>query len=205
MNRTNLTMATVGFVVVVLASLVPPVGMYLLAPLAAMAAGACAARRAVARTGESQPWAGVKAGAAVGAGALLGTVAAILAVVVILGGDQSVQESLRDLALGASAWLPSGWVAPLASTIGVLATLALGAVNLAAALFGSLIVASRPVPVGAQRDGSEPDYGVYMAVGMCLGIAFGVAFGNLALGAALGLGAGTAVYLVDHYRRRRAL
>ena len=132
--------ATGACALVFAVSLVPGVGLVVLAPLTALVVGAAATR---VRLHEGQATLGpaVSAALIVGLGALVASVAAAVLLGFALGSDPAVQELVRASEPHPEARLPYAWIAPLAATLGGFAGLALGLCNLALAAFGGLLAA----------------------------------------------------------------
>lgn len=114
------TMFLIGLVVVGLLSLIPVAGTLFLGPLAAIAVGAYGAWRTT--LSSANLGRGLWASAAVGAGALVGTVVAVAMLGASVSGDPA----------------PS-WATALGATVGIFVGFALGLFNLVLAVLGGLV------------------------------------------------------------------
>ena len=147
MFESRLSTAVVAVVVVGAASLVPGLGFFILAPLAALLIGAVAAYRTASRTDYSSTSAGLGSALSAGFGALLGTAVFIAVAALALGSVPEIQEFVRASEPHVEAQIPYEWIAPLAAVLGAFVGLLLGLMNLCVAAVGGLIGAL----VGAQR------------------------------------------------------
>jgi hypothetical protein len=147
MSRNWFLLATIAFVVVAATSAVQLLGLPV-APLAALALGALAGWFAAAE-GEGGWRAALRAGAVVGAGALLGAVAGLTVPALIAGSLPDVQAYVQASEPHPEARIPTAWIAPLAGVGGVLGGLILGIGDLALAAIGA-------VGAAALRNSSRP-------------------------------------------------
>lgn len=135
MDRTTLLLALLTFIVVALATPVQILGLPL-APIAGLIIGMYAGWRAARGHIPSGAGDGLRAGALVGLGALLGSVIALTVMAAVIGSLPGVQDAVRLSEPHPEARIPVEMIAPLAALGGVVGGLALGLVELALAALG---------------------------------------------------------------------
>ena len=118
MNRNTFILALVAFVIVALATPFELAGIPL-APFAALVIGAVAGWWVVRPQDEDAPVIGVKAGAAAGVGALLGSIAGLAVLALWIGNIPEVQTYIQNSEPHPEARIPAGWIAPLGALAGV--------------------------------------------------------------------------------------
>ncbi len=135
----GIRMGIVAFVAIVLVSLIPYIGSFVLAPIVALAMGAAAGRRAaaLARTGAANEAA--KTGALVGVGALIGSIIGLAMLVMFVVDIPVVQEFIRTSEPNPEARIPYEWMAPLGGLAGVVVGFFVGLFDLGLAFVGGLL------------------------------------------------------------------
>src|SRR5688572_18180767 len=118
MNRNTFILALVAFVIVAVATPFELAGIPL-APLAALVIGATAGWWVVRPQDEDAPVNGVKAGAAAGVGAMLGSIVGLALLALWIGNIPEVQAYIQNSEPHPEARIPSEWIAPLGALAGV--------------------------------------------------------------------------------------
>ena len=175
MGRVGLIMAGVALVAVALSSLIPLIGWFLVAPLAALIIGAGAGWWALKALGGGSAGRGAGAGAIAGIGALIGSViglALLGAVFASSANDPAVQQEFQRQLEAAREQNPDAAVPDL--DLGALATggsilggFCFGLVDLLLSTIGGLIAgiiygrnrAPAAAPAGSYADGTYPAAG----------------------------------------------
>ena len=150
MNRTTLILAILAFIIVALATPFQVVGLPL-APLTALLIGALAGWRAARLHVEGAAAWGVKAGAIVGVGALLGSIVVLVVLATALGSQGSIQDYIRASEPHPEARIPVEAIAPLAAAGGAVTGLLLGLGDLVLSAIGGFFAAliyNRQHPAG---------------------------------------------------------
>ncbi|MHB1133510.1 MAG: hypothetical protein ACYC4L_14155 [Chloroflexota bacterium] len=137
MEGSSLRVATYSFLIVGALSLVPGVGMFGLAPLAAAVIGGYVAWRAARHSGSASR--GTALAVTAGLGAMLGTAVFLAVAATVLGSLPAVQDLIRASEPHPEARLPYEWIAPVAAMGGVVVGLLLGFGNLVLAAFAGFI------------------------------------------------------------------
>jgi hypothetical protein len=148
MSHRKLATMALGLATVGVATVVPVIGTFAIAPLCALAVGAGVAWSAARGEPEGSLGRGLGAGTLAGIGALVGTVLGFTVLAFLLGADPTLQEMVRSSEPHSEARIPAGLIAPLAAATGALLGLLWGGLNLALATLGGLLGA---LAVGLSR------------------------------------------------------
>jgi hypothetical protein len=148
MNRNTFILALVAFVVVALTTPFQLAGVPL-APFAALVIGAVAGWWVVRPQEGDAPVHGVKAGTAVGVGALLGSIAGLAVLALWMGNIPEVQAYIQNSEPYPEARIPTEWIAPLGTLAGVIIGFVVGLFDLALSAIAGLVA-------GAIHGGSQP-------------------------------------------------
>ncbi len=141
MKDIALRMGGFAFVVVAVCSLIPYLGWFVIAPIAALAIAAAAGRQAAAATHSGASTAGAKVGALVGLGALIGSMIGLTILVLVLVEIPGVQEAIRNSEPNPQARIPYEWIAPLGALAGVVVGFFVGLFDLVLSVIGGLLAA----------------------------------------------------------------
>ncbi len=139
MRTIGIRMGIVAFIAIVLVSLIPYVGSFVIAPIVALAVGSVAGRQAaaLARTGATSEAA--KTGALVGVGALVGSIIGLAILVMFIVDIPAVQEIIRNSEPNVEARIPYEWMVPLGGLTGVVVGFFVGLFDLGLAFVGGLL------------------------------------------------------------------
>ncbi len=132
MNRSILYLAIAAFVVVALLTPFELFGVPL-APLAAIVMGALAGWWVSSTRPEHTAGSAARAGAGVGLGALLGSIAGLAVLALWIGNIPEVQAFVQNSEPHPEARIPTDWVAPLGALAGVVTGFFAGVIDLALA------------------------------------------------------------------------
>lgn len=139
MKSGALKLSILAFVVVTLVSLIPYLGTFVIAPLAALAIGAAAGRRAATvardRAANEAAWAGTLVGVA----ALIGSIVGLALLITFVVDIPAVQEFIRSSEPNPEARIPYEWMVPLGALSGVVVGFFVGLFDLLLALGGGLV------------------------------------------------------------------
>jgi hypothetical protein len=158
MGRVGLIMAALAFVTVALASLIPLVGVFLVAPLTAAIVGAGAGWWASKALGYGTAGRGAGAGAIAGIGALIGSVVGLAILAGIVGNSAQFQQQLNQVLRDAQQQNP-GTAVPninagaLATVGGIIGGFCFGLFDLFLSVIGGLIAG---VVYGRNRGSAMP-------------------------------------------------
>lgn len=147
MSGNGLRTAVIAFLVVGVVSLVPAFGLFCVGPLAAAIVGAVAGYRAASSAEVGPSGAGIRAGVAAGVGALIGALVVATVTGLFIGSLPWVQNVVLQSGEEADANVATEWIAPVASALGALVGVILGAMNFVAAVVAALVGAA----IGGQR------------------------------------------------------
>lgn len=131
--------AFIALVAVSLVSLVPYFGSFVIAPLIALAVGAVAGRHAAALAGNRTTGQAVRAGSLVGLGALIGSIIGLTLLVLFIVDIPAVQDFIRTSEPNPEARIPSEWLMPLGTLMGIVVGFLAGLFDLVVAVVGGLV------------------------------------------------------------------
>ncbi|MEO8285221.1 MAG: hypothetical protein ABI670_02155 [Chloroflexota bacterium] len=150
MNRNIYILAATSFVIVALAT---PFQLFSvpLAPIAAIVLGAGAGWWMISNSTEQGGLNGLKAGAVVGAGALLGSIVGLAVLALFVGNIPEVQTYVQNSEPNPEARIPTEWIAPLGALAGVVVGFVVG-------LFDLVLSAIAGFVAGALNHSTHPTH-----------------------------------------------
>jgi len=150
MNRNTLILAVSAFVIVALAT---PFQFFdvPLAPVAALMFGAIAGWWMLNSKSEHTAVDGLKAGAIVGVGALLGSVVGLAVLALFVGNIPEVQAYIQNSEPHPEARIPTEWIVPLGALAVIIVGFVMGLFDLAASAVAGLVAGA----LRARSDASQ--------------------------------------------------